>query len=128
MAHFQVCCTFKVYESHVSQVTHMEALECEPDGRDCSLIEDGALQHLVYHVLFVNIVVLRVKHRQTQQLCAAAKTQSAGAVGQERWALERLQGPGPSSMAGSASCIALGSVPLLPRPDNDNDSSLRQGL
>lgn len=35
----------------------MEALECEPDGRDCSLIEDGALQHLVYHVLFVNIVV-----------------------------------------------------------------------
>lgn len=35
----------------------MEGLEHETDSRDCSLIDDGALQHLIHHVLFINIVI-----------------------------------------------------------------------
>lgn len=35
----------------------MEALEQETASGDCSLIDDGTLQHLIHHVLFVNIVI-----------------------------------------------------------------------
>lgn len=31
----------------------------------CSLIDDGALQHLIHHVLFINIIILRAKHRHS---------------------------------------------------------------
>lgn len=53
----------------------MEALEQETDSGDCSLIDDGTLQHLIHHVLFVNIVILRTKHRHAASaLVTAAKT------------------------------------------------------
>lgn len=49
----------------------MEALELKTDSRSlpCSLINDGALQHLIHHVLFINIVILGAKHRHKLSTC-----------------------------------------------------------
>lgn len=40
----------------------------------CSLVDDGALQHLIYHVLFIDVVILGAKHRHSLSPLAAAKT------------------------------------------------------
>lgn len=105
-------------------------------GRPCSLVKDGALQHLVYHVLFIDVVVLRATQTRPQHLRTAAKPRCREEQRESLPQLEiwtGLQGPEPSSTVGNASCAALGkvlnlSVPRLPRPDNDNDGSLTRGL
>lgn len=51
-------------ESHVSRRTHDESSGARAGRRDCSLVDDGALQHLVHHVLFINIIILRAEHRR----------------------------------------------------------------
>lgn len=45
----------------------MEALEHGKDRDRCSLVGDGAPQHLVHHVLFIHFVILRVTDIPSQQ-------------------------------------------------------------